>query len=64
MFHNITVFACFDQLNAALVSIRDFIQKHFKKSYQAYTFEWNCMEITLSVKHPLSVTVTVQRVTF
>ncbi len=32
LFHNITVFTDFIQINAALVSTRDFFQKH-KKMY-------------------------------
>jgi len=36
-FHNITVFTVFaDQINAAVVSIRDFIQKHLVKTYQNF----------------------------
>ncbi len=42
IFHHITVFFCiFDQINAALVSSRDF-KKH-KKSYWSQTFERQCM---------------------
>ncbi len=33
IFHNITVLLYFDQLNAALVNIKDCFQKHLKKSY-------------------------------
>ncbi len=42
MFNNISQYRCiFDQINAALVSIRDFFQKH--KSSQAQTFERLCI---------------------
>ncbi len=38
IFHNITVYTVFfDQINAALVSRRDFFQKHIFVSYKAQT---------------------------
>jgi len=33
LFHNIDVFILSDQINAALVNVRDFFEKHLKKSY-------------------------------
>ncbi len=32
-----------DQINAALVSLRDFFQKPLKKTYRPQTLDWQCI---------------------
>ncbi len=35
----------FNQINADLVSIKYFVQKHCKKYYRLQTFEWQCISL-------------------
>ncbi len=35
----------FNQINADLVSIKYFVQKHWKKYYRPQTFEWQCISL-------------------
>ncbi len=37
------IYCMSDQINAALVSLRDIFQKPFKKPYQPQTLDWKCI---------------------